>query len=58
VEAAPRAGERLGADLNDGVRMNIRPFMEAGVLRWKPNVKWGKDRGADRSRTAPGRRNG
>lgn len=34
-------------DLNDGVRMNIRPFMEAGVLRWKPNVKWGKDRGAD-----------
>ena len=34
-------------DLNDGVRMNIRPFMEAGVLRWKPNVKWGKDRGTD-----------
>jgi len=34
-------------DLNDGVRMNIRPFMEAGVLRWKPNIKWGKDRGAD-----------
>jgi len=34
-------------DLNDGVRMNIRPFMEAEVLRWKPNVKWGKDRGTD-----------
>ena len=34
-------------DLNDGVRMNIRPFMEAGVLRWKPNVKWGNDRGTD-----------
>jgi len=34
-------------DLNDGVRMNIRPFMEAGVLRWKPNIKWGKDRGTD-----------
>ncbi len=32
-------------DLDDGVRMNIRPFMEAGVLRWKPNIKWGKDRG-------------
>lgn len=42
-------------DLNDGVRLNIRPFLkardvgkkEAGVLRWKPNVKWTKDRGKD-----------
>lgn len=34
-------------DLNDGVRMNIRPFVEAGVLRWTPNIKWGKDRGTD-----------
>jgi hypothetical protein len=42
-------------DLNDGVRLNIRPFMSvpdvgkkgAGVLRWKPNVKWEKDRGKD-----------
>ena len=42
-------------DLNDGVRLNIRPFMRvgdvgkkgAGVLRDKPNVKWAKDRGAD-----------
>ncbi len=42
-------------DLNDGVRMNIRPFMsvpdvkkkDAGVLRDKPNIKWGKDRGKD-----------
>jgi hypothetical protein len=32
-------------DLNDGVRINIRPFVEAGVLRWKPNIKWNKDRG-------------
>jgi hypothetical protein len=32
-------------DLDDGVRLNIRPFMEAGVLRWKPNIKWGVDRG-------------
>jgi hypothetical protein len=32
-------------DLDDGVRLNIRPFMEAGVLRWKPNIKWEKDRG-------------
>jgi hypothetical protein len=40
-------------DLDDGVRLNIRPFLTvadvgakgAGVLRWKPNIKWGKDRG-------------
>ena len=32
-------------DLNDGVRLNIRPFVEAGVLRNKFNIKWGKDRG-------------
>ena len=42
-------------DLNDGVRMNIRPFLSvldvgkrgAGVLRDKPNIKWEKDRGSD-----------
>lgn len=32
-------------DLNDGVRLNIRPFVEAGVLRTRFNVKWGVDRG-------------
>jgi len=32
-------------DLNDGVRLNIRPFMEADLLRKKPNIKWGVDRG-------------
>jgi len=32
-------------DLNDGVRLNIRPFIEAGVLRKNPNIKWGIDRG-------------
>ena len=32
-------------DLNDGVRLNVRPFVEAGVLRAKFNVKWDKDRG-------------
>jgi hypothetical protein len=31
--------------LNDGVRLNIRPFMQAEVLRKKPNIKWGVDRG-------------
>lgn len=42
-------------DLNDGVRLNIRPFLSvpdvgkkgAGVLRDKPKVKWDKDRGSD-----------
>jgi len=37
-------------DLNDGVRMNIRPFVEAGVLRKPPNIKWGKDRGKEPER--------
>ncbi len=32
-------------DINDGVRLNIRPFMEANILRKKPNIKWEKDRG-------------
>jgi len=34
-------------DLNDGVRLNIRPFMKAGILRKNPNIKWNKDRGKD-----------
>lgn len=34
-------------DLDDGVRMNIRPFVQAGVLRAPVNVHWRKDRGAD-----------
>ena len=34
-------------DLNDGVRLNIRPFMKAGVLRKDPNINWKKDRGTD-----------
>lgn len=42
-------------DLNDGVRLNIRPFIlakdvgrkGAGILRWKPNIHWNKDRGKD-----------
>ena len=27
------------------MRLNIRPFLEAGVLRKRPNIKWGVDRG-------------
>jgi hypothetical protein len=34
-------------DLNDGIRMNIRPFMTAGILRKNPNIKWTKDRGTE-----------
>lgn len=42
-------------DLNDGVRLNISPFLTvpdvgrkgAGVLRDKPNINWNKDRGKD-----------
>ncbi|NLZ11110.1 MAG: SAM-dependent DNA methyltransferase [Alcaligenaceae bacterium] len=38
-------------DLNDGVRLNIRPFMRAEVLRHnkkpKLNIAWEKDRGKD-----------
>jgi len=40
-------------DINDGVRLNIRPFLLAnpggkgktGVLRQRPNINWKKDRG-------------
>jgi hypothetical protein len=42
-------------DLDDGVRLNIRPFMMppdivrkgAGLLRDRPNINWDKDRGKD-----------
>jgi len=43
-------------DINDGVRLNIRPFLAsdlpggrsgAGILRYKPNIKWTKDRGKE-----------
>ena len=32
-------------DLNDGVRLNIRPFVTAGILRSRVNINWKKDRG-------------
>ncbi|MFC1347256.1 MAG: SAM-dependent DNA methyltransferase [gamma proteobacterium symbiont of Clathrolucina costata] len=46
-------------DINDGVRLNIRPFMVqdlpggkkgAGILRTKPNIHWKKDRGKEPTR--------
>ena len=57
VRWKPLAEQPIGwrPDLNDGVRLNIRPFLkapdvgkkDAGVLRSKPNIKWNKDRGKD-----------
>lgn len=57
VRWKPLAEQPIGwnPDLNDGVRLNIRPFMlakdmgkkGAGVLRTKPNIHWKKDRGTD-----------
>lgn len=45
----PLGRQTLGwdPDLDDGVRLNIRPFIEAGVLVYVPNVKYGVDRGKD-----------
>jgi hypothetical protein len=61
VRWKPLSQQAIGwqPDLNDGVRMNIRPFMArdipggkkgAGLLRAKPNIKWDKDRGKEPTR--------
>lgn len=52
VRWKPLAKHPLGwdPDINDGVRMNIRPFVEAEVLRiqrTKLGIKWEADRGKD-----------
>ena len=57
VRWKPQEKQPIGwnPDLNDGMRINIRPFLTvpdvrkkgAGVLRDKPNIKWNKDRGKD-----------
>jgi len=53
VRWKPLAEQSIGwnPDLNDGVRLNIRPFMTAEVLRHnkksKLNITWDKDRGKD-----------
>ena len=58
VRWKPLAEQPIGwePDINDGVRINIRPFLAsdlpggrsgAGVLRYRPNIKWGKDRGKE-----------
>ncbi len=61
VRWKPLSKQAIGwhPDLNDGVRMNIRPFLAtdipggkkgAGLLRTKPNIKWEKDRGKEPQR--------
>jgi hypothetical protein len=61
VRWKPLAQQAIGwnPDINDGVRMNIRPFLAsdipggkkgAGILRVKPNIKWDKDRGKEPKR--------
>ncbi|MDN5585417.1 MAG: BREX-1 system adenine-specific DNA-methyltransferase PglX [Brevibacterium sp.] len=49
VRWKPMAEQPIGwePDLDDGVRLNIRPFVTAGVLRSKVNVHWKKDRGTN-----------
>ena len=65
VRWRPLHGQAIGwePNINDGVRLNIRPFMRAelrkggragaGILRWKPNIKWGKDRGKEPQEPRP-----
>jgi hypothetical protein len=60
VRWKPLAKQAIGwhTDINDGVRLNIRPFLQAtdvgkkgaGLLRSKPNIKWEKDRGKEPER--------
>jgi hypothetical protein len=60
VRWKPLSHQAIGwyPDLNDGVRLNIRPFLQAkdlgkkgaGILRGKPNIKWDKDRGKEPER--------
>ena len=61
VRWKPLAEQAIGwqPDINDGVRMNIRPFLAsdlpngkkgAGVLRSRPSTKWDKDRGKEPKR--------
>lgn len=58
VRWKPKEKQPIGwnPDLNDGVRLNIRPFLSVagtkvkkggGVLRDRPAIKWEKDRGKD-----------
>lgn len=49
VRWKPRHEQSIGwePDINDGVLLNIRPFVAAGILRKNPKIDWKKDRGKD-----------
>ncbi len=52
VRWKPLAQQAIGwhPDINDGVRMNIRPFATADILRKRVKIKWEKDRGKEPQR--------
>ena len=47
VRWKPLSKQTIGwqPDIDDGVRMNIRPFAVADILRKRVKIKWDKDRG-------------
>jgi hypothetical protein len=49
VRWKPLSKQAIGwqPDMNDGVRMNIRPFATADILRKRVKIKWDKDRGKE-----------
>lgn len=49
VRWKPLSQQAIGwnPDINDGVRMNLRPFAAADILRKRVKIKWEKDRGTE-----------
>jgi hypothetical protein len=49
VRWKPLSEQTIGwhRDVNDGVRINIRPFATADILRKRVKIKWDKDRGKE-----------
>ena len=49
VRWKPASKQAIGwsPDINDGVRVNIRPFATADVLRKRVKIEWEKDRGKE-----------
>jgi hypothetical protein len=49
VRWKPLSKQAIGwhPDFNDGVRINIRPFATADILRKRVKIKWEKDRGKE-----------
>jgi hypothetical protein len=52
VRWKPLSRQAIGwhPDINDGVRLNLRPFAMADVLRKRVKIKWDKDRGKEPER--------